>query len=1348
MNPAFRKKNNNNFYYLKELQWTNKAAKLNTLQQKFNEQNSQNSQPKLDQMNIMKEKSWNNRFVYSKIPNYDATKDKNVLDPNLLKVPSCNCYYNAIRNNNTINNQPSRRNIRRKNQSLNHKTMEKTYLNCSLKNMPNSKILNHNSSCKEILLSSKTNSRIFSPKINDTYNRQYNPDKLTKLWNDLCILEPYRELFNLILSQLNDEKKNDIYQREFNELSELKNNIQILSACVYYRIKTLEELNMLNDKLGLILKSKQTSSNEVVLKNISKKIENLREYTVNLCLTMKKIKEQINAGHPWGKFEFDDISDKYKFDKNYLIKMKDEMNVLREGYTKYFFNINNDQTPFLINASEPKNTDNNNKIDPFMHKVPMSDELKESINQCTYIIYQELIGYQNNNIFQNNFRNISPLKKYKYTDIDIKIFKKQNESLNNLDKNTLISNSILIKNNEFSPSRTYAPEQNYLKNNNHRALSGDETMGNFGNNQSYNNYDNLDNLNPNFKYQNNPNSNYGGIVRNDINEQKEFDDYNKYDEELRNDKYNSINNNDNINNNHDNKKEGENEFNENIAFIDNKIKYEKNNENDNISNNLKNESKEPNEINKANNNNQDNLEKEKNLEEKKEDVINLNIENTNTNEKKEISNNNNNATGNMINNEEAELNEKQNLNNNANYKYNDKYNNNEHEKEKKEEQINNNIENNSQLNDDIKNNGNNKEIKESNENINKDNKNDMNKLEENNKDEKKEIKDNNIKNVQNNEEMKKDNIDEEDKKQMIQKIKIFDNSNNKIGNNTSKKKNINLKNAISHSLKSKKLKVITFTDDINIFCKDFYNYYYQLIPSEIKDMFKIEENICSNLFKGISPYLVVLHEELFPNQDNWMNLRNSIFAVCAMNYKYKNNKLKIVINHISSSIAFSKEKNKYYLNDILYIFDIMIKYIKNEFYFDEILIEYDNKKAKEELLNIFVNNLNFSIDFEDNEEGSKKRKENKLIYVNDSTNNNINDMIRETASSYLGKTIFNIFNSLLITNNSKYSFVTDSNRTNKTSINNTLNKSYNDINTNINNTNDNLINIISMNYLMEINGENNINILYNKLPKLDQLIKVFQKNKIKNSEIPLSIAYNRFDILSCVINSTILNNSFNNSIFFNNYNTNNPISFLDKNTNIYYNFLKPEKTYVLYNDKYRIKFYHIVNNNISLFLCNINNDLLDYLNKNNIYTQMNEIYKGAIEENKKDILNDKIIWIPCFEIYNHFQCLSNNSAGVIHEYVKISNKAIKKKNKEKLKLNIEIKENTQMKIEPDTSRDILFSNDFIFGIVNNSNLATEKENKKNNNEEDDEINNNDLPYIIFLSYINQNNFIKYVKKKE
>ena len=361
MNKVFRNKNNNNFYYIKELQWTNKATKLNS---KYPQLNPQIITNKIEPLSFQKEKLWNNRFIYSKIPTYDAAKDKNVLDPNLLKIPTKNCYYNAIKYNNLINNIPgTKKSAKGKTTSSYHKTNNKTYLNCSAKNFQNLRIFSHNSSSKNIF--NNSNNRLFSLELNDNVNSntininkqnsQNNADKLLKLWNDVCVLEPYRELFNIILNQLNNERKNDIYEREFNELFELKNNIQILSANVYYRLKTLEELNTLNDKLGLVLKSKQTSSNEVILKNIAKKIENLREYTVNICLSMRQVKEKINAGHPWGKFDIDIISEKYKFDKNYLIKMKDEMCVLKEGYTKYFFNIGDDNTPFLLNASEPQN---------------------------------------------------------------------------------------------------------------------------------------------------------------------------------------------------------------------------------------------------------------------------------------------------------------------------------------------------------------------------------------------------------------------------------------------------------------------------------------------------------------------------------------------------------------------------------------------------------------------------------------------------------------------------------------------------------------------------------------------------------------------------------------------------------------------------------------------------------------------------------------------------------------------------------------------------------------------------------------------------------------------------------
>ena len=45
----------------------------------------------------------------------------------------------------------------------------------------------------------------------------------------------------------------------------------MLSTSVFYRNKILENINELNDKLGDMLRNKQTVSNEVILNKISKK---------------------------------------------------------------------------------------------------------------------------------------------------------------------------------------------------------------------------------------------------------------------------------------------------------------------------------------------------------------------------------------------------------------------------------------------------------------------------------------------------------------------------------------------------------------------------------------------------------------------------------------------------------------------------------------------------------------------------------------------------------------------------------------------------------------------------------------------------------------------------------------------------------------------------------------------------------------------------------------------------------------------------------------------------------------------------------------------------------------------
>ena len=138
---------------------------------------------------------------------------------------------------------------------------------------------------------------------------------------------------------------------------------------------------------------------------MSNNIEKLRNITINICFLMKKIKNKIYNGNLTGKYNLDIISQNFHFDKNYLIKMKEELNFLKEGNAKYFFNISEDQSPFLIKASEE---DNESKKDPFIFIVPITDEIRTKIEKCNYIIYQELIAYQNRDFSNNVFRPISP----------------------------------------------------------------------------------------------------------------------------------------------------------------------------------------------------------------------------------------------------------------------------------------------------------------------------------------------------------------------------------------------------------------------------------------------------------------------------------------------------------------------------------------------------------------------------------------------------------------------------------------------------------------------------------------------------------------------------------------------------------------------------------------------------------------------------------------------------------------------------------------------------------------------------------------------------------------------------
>ena len=311
---------------------------------------------------------------------------------------------------------------------------------------------------------------------------------ILKLWDQFYIPISYKKTFDALLNQLEKEDKNKLMLSEFNELNELKTDIDKLLENIKIRKELIRDLKYLNKNLKLIFKSDGKEYNLLLVKNMSNNIEKLRNVTINICFIMKKIKSKLYTGEKIGKYNIDLIIQNYDLDINYLIKMKEETKFLKEGNAKYFFNISEDQSPFLIKASEE---DFNSKKDPFIFIVPITEELRTKIEKCNYIIYQELIAYQTKNIKNNIFRPISPTNGFinifnKNSDIKIEKYipKKEMEIIfpcikrNHIFHNYLLkSNSCInfqIKNNKDKNQSFFLTNLDKNKNNEINEISNNE----------------------------------------------------------------------------------------------------------------------------------------------------------------------------------------------------------------------------------------------------------------------------------------------------------------------------------------------------------------------------------------------------------------------------------------------------------------------------------------------------------------------------------------------------------------------------------------------------------------------------------------------------------------------------------------------------------------------------------------------------------------------------------------------------------------------------------------------------------------------------------------------------------
>ena len=306
--------------------------------------------------NIKRERGWDNRFIYNKIPDYCAFQDKNFLNVKLF------------------NEQAKRTNM---NETFN-RTSKSFY---------------------------KATNR--SNNITMNYHLQENMepcDKIMLLWNDLGVLDNYRELFTVVANQLDDQARRDFYNLEIQNLTNIFDDLNYLVQCIQSREISISNLKKLNEKLSSILKETSPKSNEQQFSIIINEIQNVRMSTINVVNQMNKIRNKYSFCIYGGKFNIDTLGKKFSFDKNYLIKMKEEMTFLKYGYIKYFFNINESVDPFMLSASFDTG-------DPLQQQVPITQDMHEQIKLAQYLILQDLIFYQSASFKSQLLRTISPIKR-------------------------------------------------------------------------------------------------------------------------------------------------------------------------------------------------------------------------------------------------------------------------------------------------------------------------------------------------------------------------------------------------------------------------------------------------------------------------------------------------------------------------------------------------------------------------------------------------------------------------------------------------------------------------------------------------------------------------------------------------------------------------------------------------------------------------------------------------------------------------------------------------------------------------------------------------------------------------
>ena len=280
---------------------------------------------------------------------------------------------------------------------------------------------------------------------------------IKNLWEELGVTQEYQEQFNNILVYENLRKNLFNYEKE--NLQKFRNSLMKLRKEIINRENNIESL------IRIIRAIESQNANDNLLKEVVNIIKSLRLNAVNIVFYMQKVREISFYYYFQGKWDLTKIKKDYLFNNSYLLKMRDDLNFLRNTVLKNYIEMNNSPfDAFLLNCSQ-RNKDNQDKI-----IIPITDELSKIIEQCKYTIIQDQLL---DNIFNKNFSsqfctrvNSGKMRIRKFSARSPKHSQNLNIFLSNRDINNSLNNYPQGKNNNLGKTIFLLKNENPIDYNN------------------------------------------------------------------------------------------------------------------------------------------------------------------------------------------------------------------------------------------------------------------------------------------------------------------------------------------------------------------------------------------------------------------------------------------------------------------------------------------------------------------------------------------------------------------------------------------------------------------------------------------------------------------------------------------------------------------------------------------------------------------------------------------------------------------------------------------------------------------------------------------------------------------